>query len=314
MEFNLPVFPGTSAIIIPSAAYFVYSLFQLSSPFLGSPFVTLDDIWPKIQERWSCVNWPRERFNDYLTDNQPRHAVDYYLSSAAAHYNDSAWAALEEQLGPPIIKILQRLPKADFLPDDLWAETRTRMHEEDKELPELADLGRHMARIGRYRGDIILRNYLLVVATRMAFARKRRLHHVKPAMGGDSSTTQDAATSNPAGSTPTLAPDEQAQVNQWAARIATRLPQTFATFNLKHQALLTLIYRDGLPQKEAGRLLGMNESTASRAVKASRDTLRQSLIEIFPDASDPKIIESWEQAWQSCLKNVQVPPSRASDT
>src|SRR5688572_18547975 len=135
-------------------------------------------LYQQAAARWPAVRWSEEAFARHLaadpTGARPNHPLDLYLAGAAGQRIDSAWLAIETELGPAVRKVLQRQPSADWTADDLWSEARARLMDADPAAPPLPQ-GVKPARIIRYRGLVRLLNYLTVVAKRIAIERDRQL-------------------------------------------------------------------------------------------------------------------------------------------
>lgn len=161
-----------------------------------------------------------------------------------------------------------------------------RLMSEDPEGTVLPD-GRRSGRIRRFRGSVPLPSYIAVVAKRIALDRIRR-DAVRQEVGMNRALM---------GSVSAMTPAEEASQAEAAGRLAGEFAGAFSSLTPTRQALLSLVFGQGMPKAEAGRMLGLRDYQVSRELKAATDSLRDRLEALRPGRWSPEASEAWLRAW-----------------
>jgi len=268
---------------------------------------TIQRLYAAAQARWPLVKWPPEAFDAHLAGESPAWPSDLYLAGAAGHRMQSAWEAIETEIGPQTRRVLARQPVADLTIEDLWGETIARIMDDDLERAPL-DQGRPPARIIRYRGLVQLVNYLILIARRIAIQRnRRRQHHL--------SLSQESA--DPAQHVDPPAPGPSALSSATEAETVGKMRQglarAFAGLSPDQQFLITMVFRQGMKQKEAGAMLGWSEFKTSRTLSAAIESLRQGMVDLTGVEWTPALASAWAECLAENWKDVQEPAGHASN-
>lgn len=173
-----------------------------------------------------------------------------------------------------------------------------RLMSEDPDGMLLPD-GRRSGRIRRFRGSVPLPSYISVVAKRIALDRVRR-DTVRREIGMNRALVASGRTATP---------DEQASHSELAGLLAREFADAFTTLTPTRQALLSLVYGQGMAKMDAGQLLGMRDYQVSRELKSSMEALRDRLELLRPGEWTSELSEAWVQAWTA----ARQPSQEASD-
>ena len=182
-----------------------------------------------------------------------------------------------------------------------------RIMENDTEQAMLAD-GRLPARIIRYRGLVKLLNYLITVARRIAIQRhrKRRPQLSFRSEGEDQTKYAPKDPSSPAAGDIV----EQAEI---VRKMQNAIARSYSKLSAEQQFLISMVYRQGMKQKEAGALLGWSEFKTRRVVCKAMDILRRSVTDLESVSWTPSLASAWTGAWSQCWDHVQQLKTPASD-
>jgi DNA-directed RNA polymerase specialized sigma24 family protein len=251
--------------------------------------------YDEARRLWPDVDWTETAYARHVAVRRPAYPTDLFLAGAAGHRVDAAWRAIQFELGARVVKLLGRLPRADFSPEELWAETLTRVMADDPSA-ELLDNGRRPAVIHRYRGAIPLVNYLMVVARRLAIERRRRM---RPSVSMDDSAarllTDLVDTRRPS-------PESAVRQMELETRMRAILLAAFGTLSPERQRLLAMVYRDGLKQNVAGARLGWSEFKTSRELAAAIRAMRAAVVDLRAIRWTASAVSVWEACWADCWK------------
>jgi len=243
-------------------------------------------------EQWPRINWPRSAYSDHVTGvvrqgKIPKYLQDLYLAGAAGHRIDTAWEIIHKDIGPAVQNIMMRQPHANMAMEDLWSETVIHLVKNDHSRPCLPD-GSQRAMIIRYLGLVKLINYCVTVASRIAIQKRRdserEKRYIEQAPAKRKRVESNGKTS-----------EQQVIKAEFAERIARPLAEAYAALSSEQQFLITMIYAQGMKQKEAGGLLGLSPYTTNRRVRDAIACLKRALrtIRVPVDAWN----EVWREAW-----------------
>jgi RNA polymerase sigma factor (sigma-70 family) len=236
--------------------------------------------------RWPKVKWSLERFGVHVGSELPNHPEDLYLGGAASERLTEAWSVINEECRPEVLRRVGRLAGRSGAADDLWGEAVVRMMSEDPDGPVLPN-GQRVAKIRRYRGAVPLPSFIAVVAKRIGVDLMR-----KDAVSDRLGTAKVADAQRRQTDTSALVMEEEL-----AARFAVEFQRGFSSLSPSQQALLSLVYGQGLPKGEAGRLLGMRDYKVSRELAETMEVLRERLTLTQPGSWTPQAVQLWTEAW-----------------
>ena len=236
--------------------------------------------------RWPNVRWSLERFGVHVGDRSPNHPEDLYLGGAASERLNEAWSVIDQECRPVVLRRAGRVAGRSGSADDLWSETVLRMISDDPNGPTLSD-GAKAARIRRYRGDIPLPSFMALIATRIGVDLMR-----KEAVSDRIGTAKSVDAQRNQAQASALVMEEEL-----ARRFAEEFQRGFSSLSPSQQALLSLVYGQGLPKAEAGRLLGMRDYKVSRELAQSMDILRERLTMASPGSWTPQAVHMWTESW-----------------
>jgi RNA polymerase sigma factor (sigma-70 family) len=236
--------------------------------------------------RWPTVNWPMERYGLHVGASVPKHPEDLFLGGAASERLPEAWAAIQEDIRPEVLRRVSRVRSRTASPEDLWSEAIVRLMAEDQHGSSLPD-GSRPTNIVRFRGDAPLASFIAVVAKRAGIDLLRR--------DAAAAHREHFASVQRLGRQPS--PEQDAIEAELAQRFAADFRDAFGSLPPSRQALLSLVYGQRLPKSEAGRLLGMPDYKVSRELAASMETLRERLS--APPQGDwtPEAARMWLRVW-----------------
>ena len=273
------------------------------------PNADIDSSYDDAHKRWPKIGWDREQYAAHVGEDHPKYPIDLYLAGAAGHRLDPAWVIIDADLGPNAQRVLKRLPTADYAIEDLWGDTVIKMMKDDPRSSPLAD-GRHPAVIIRYRGEVSLLNYLIVVARRVAIQRDRQLRS-RPATLSLAQKDDHLDRSRPRDWADPSSPAPDAQLTQQDAidQIRRVLTEALGQLSDEQRFIIAMVYGRGMKQKQVGALLGWHESKTSRQLKAAIECLQEALKGHGPTDWTPGIVAAWARDW----RDVQDPPRDASN-
>jgi RNA polymerase sigma factor (sigma-70 family) len=223
----------------------------------------------------------------------PRHPGDLYLAAACAAGIEAAWEALRRDLLPGVRALLVRrgVPSAEAeavvaeLPGHLVAPGRD---------------GDGAPRIAGFRGESRLATWLSVVAWRRANERRD---------GGRRLVALDAAGGAVDGRATPLTAALGAEL---AARFEAALHAAWGALTPRECLALLLRYRDGLPQGEIARMLGVGEPRVSRLLAAGLRRLREEVHRVLGETPAPGVAgEPWEALREAVRRRLATPDGTA---
>lgn len=247
--------------------------------------------------RWAKILWPKELFVKHVdcirsNDVKPVYLEDLYLAGAAGFRIDPAWEVIDKELSGRIMNSLSHMPLADMTPQDAWSETLAKVIDDDAEA-DLLPNGRRPAKIIRYRGLVKLLNYLIVISKRIAIQRNRKK---KPDYFLSAMEGFDRPAAESAGS-----PTQSLVTKDTMTLVFERLRDAYKSLSTEQRFLIMMVYRKGMRQKQAGKMLGFSESKTTRHLKKGIEIIKQS----FADTEGIELNENlerafaalWQKAW-----------------
>ncbi len=261
-----------------------------------SEFV-IEKAYKRAISRWAKILWPKESFVMHVDsvrskDVEPVYMEDLYLAGAAGFRLDGAWEVIDSEFSVRIKKSLSHMPLADMTPEDAWSETLAKVIDDDAEKAPLPD-GRRPAKIIRYRGLVKLLNYLIVISKRIAITRNRKK---KPDYFLSALEGFDKTAPNPADS-----PEKRLVTEDTMKLIYDRLSQAYKSLSTEQRFLIMMVYRKGMRQKQAGKMVGFSESKTTRQIKKAIEIIKQSFgetdgVELTEDV-ERAFSGLWSKAW-----------------
>lgn len=248
--------------------------------------------------RWAKVVWPVGRFGEHVEsirscNVEPVYMEDLYLAGAAGWRIDSAWEVIDAEFSGRLKRCVSSLPLADMTADDVWSEMLTKIIDEDNEREALPD-GRQPAKIIRYQGLVKLLNYFIVIAKRIAIQRNRKK---KPdSFFSMLDGLEKATPSN------TESPDKMLVTKDTLEIVFNRLAEAYESLTTEQRFLIMMVYRKGMLQKQAGKLLGWSESKTARQIKKGIELIKSRLADTdgfnFSQNAEKAFSALWQRAWR----------------
>lgn len=238
------------------------------------------------QRRWPRISWAFDRFSEHVGTDEPRHPEDLFLGGAASERAPQAWQHVELDVRPEVLRRIHRVGRKADSPEDLWQDTVARLMTEDSDAPVLPD-GRRPGRIRRYRGVSTLPIFMAVTAKRIALDKLR--HAEVGARFKEELAMRDQAAAD---RTATGLED----LDQ-ASAFAREFDRAFSSLTPTRQALLGLVFGQGMPKAEAGAMLGLRDYQVSRELSAAMESLRMALEAHRHAEWSPQAVEAWTRVW-----------------
>ncbi|MCF7955983.1 MAG: hypothetical protein K9M75_09300 [Phycisphaerae bacterium] len=247
--------------------------------------------------KWTKILWPKELFASHVdcvrsNNVNPAYLEDLYLAGAAGFRIDPAWEVIEAELSGRIMSSLSHMPLADMTPQDAWSETLAKVIDDDTEKDPLPD-GRRPAKIIRYRGLVKLLNYLIVISKRIAIQRnrKKKPDHFLSALDGFDRPAPESADS----------PVQRLVTKDTMVLVYERLQQAYKSLTTEQRFLIMMVYRKGMRQKQAGKMLGFSESKTTRHLKKAIEIIKQAFAETegidLSGEIETAFATLWQKAW-----------------
>jgi len=247
--------------------------------------------------RWAKILWPKELFARHVdgvrsNDVKPVHLEDLYLAGAAGFRIDPAWEVIDAELSGRIMNSLSHMPLADMTPQDAWSETIAKVIDDDTEKDPLPD-GRRPAKIIRYKGLVKLLNYLIVISKRIAIQRnrKKKPDYFLSALEGFDRAAPESADS----------PQQRLVTKDTMKLVYERLQQAYKSLTTEQRFLIMMVYRKGMRQKQAGKMLGFSESKTTRHLKKAIEIIKQTFADTegidLSGEIEKAFATLWQKAW-----------------
>ena len=240
------------------------------------------------------ITWPKEMFRKHLrfacSAADGKKAVfleDLYLGGSAGHRVDPAWVAIHNDIAPDVKDIMSRRASGNLSAEELWSKTLERLIDEDKELTPLKD-GRYPAKIVRYRGLVKLVNYCVTIASRLAIQnhRKSRANISLSAVDGEKFVAAKSQT-----------PEEAVAQSEAQKIIIDTIITTYKSLSPEQRFLITMVYRQGLKQKQAAKMIGWSEYKTTRHLAKAFEVMRRALEKQGCIEFTDKVSEAFAGIW-----------------
>lgn len=235
--------------------------------------------------RWPRVEWAFDRYCGHVGEESPNHPEDLFLGGAASERIEGAWTAIDSEFKAEVLRRVHRIGRDASSAEDLWSDAITRLLEEDPDAPTLPG-GTRASRIRRFRGAVPMPAYIAVVAKRIGMDALRRV-----TVASEARRTLAGTTGRPED------PAVIASTAEQADRFAAQFVRALSSLTPTRQALLALVFGQGMGKAEAGRLLGLRDYQVSRELTSAMDSLRITLESANPGAWSPHAVEAWSKAW-----------------
>jgi RNA polymerase sigma factor (sigma-70 family) len=197
-------------------------------------------------------------------------AADLYLAAACDGGLPGAWEALRERTFSGLKGVLVGRGAPGALADEI-------LDDLSGDLCSPPPRGGARTRIGTYDGSGPLAGWLSIIAVRRFYDRVRAAAGgPRPAaIGTGGSESGGGLTPPDAGPSPVqaLAADERVR------RFEGVLQEALAGLTARERLAVLFKYRDGLPQTEVARLLGVSDSRVTRLLQAGTERMRAFILE-----------------------------------
>lgn len=237
----------------------------MSTMMLAMPGTEIERWCEAARARWPQLAWSIERFAVYVGHDRPSHPLDLYLSGAAAERAHQAWEIVHQETFQSVVARLSKKrfgPESDGLrAEDLYGEVLAAQMADDPAGSPLPG-GAQPARIGKFRGNSSLATYFFVCARNLAvdLIRRRTALDVTPEGAWKAGATFDP--DDGGRSAPTPGGEER-------DALARALVQAWRALPPRQKGMFDLCAL-GMPIGRAGRLCGLNPSTATRTLQDAR--------------------------------------------
>jgi RNA polymerase sigma-70 factor (ECF subfamily) len=232
--------------------------------------------------------------------------ADLFLAVACDRGVPGSWEVLRERFFPSLKGVLVSKGAtgalADEILDDLFGD-----------LCSPPPRGGARTRIGTFDGKGPLAGWLAIVAVRRFYDRVRaRTAAPHPAAFGSGGSESGGGLTPPDGD-PT--PLQALAATERVRRFEDVLQEALAGLTSRERLAVLFKYRDGLPQREVARLLGVSDSRVTRLLQAGTDRMRKfvadRLRETPPGTREEALWVALEAAVARGLSNPAGPSDRS---
>ncbi len=240
------------------------------------------------------ILWPKEMFYKHIQfacsqrdGKKPAFLEDLYLGGSAGHRVDQAWTVIHNDIAPDVKEIMSRRASGNLTAEELWSRTLERLIDEDIDLAPLQD-GRYPAKIIRYRGLVKLVNYCVTVANRLAIQnyRKRDANISLSAVDGEQFLASKSQT-----------PEQELGVSEDSQIIIDAIVTAYKTLSREQRFLIMMVYRQGMKQKQAAKMLGWSESRTTRQLFKAINVMRKAIEEKGCIEFTGKVSDAFSNIW-----------------
>ena len=247
-----------------------------------------------IRLRWPSLLWSRSEYESHIVlcssnsdKMEPTQLEDLYLGGSAGYRIDEAWSLIHTELSDKVATIMDRRANAALGGEELWSRTVERLIEDASEREKLSD-GRFPAKIIRYRGLVKLMNYLITVASRIAISENRRSKSV---------SLSDLHVESSQFASDQKSPSQDICESDQAKRAISAIMLAHQNLTEEQQFLIMMVYRKGMTQKDAGKLLGISEFKASRLLKKAIANLQRAVANSGIEISS-EVVNAFAEAFE----------------
>ena len=220
------------------------------------------------------IAWPKEMFYKHVQfacshadDRETTFLEDLYLGGSAGHRVDQAWTVIHNDIAPDVKKIMSRRASGNLTAEELWSRTLERLIDEDIDLVPLQD-GRYPAKIIRYRGLVKLVNYCVTVANRLAIQNYRKC---------DANISLSAVDGEQFLASKSQTPEQELVVSEDSKIIVDTIVTAYKILSREQRFLIMMVYRQGIKQKQAAKMLGWSESRTTRQLSKAINIMRKAI-------------------------------------
>ena len=189
-------------------------------------------------------------------------AEDLYVVLACKAGSEAAWRLFDRAYRGYLLRLATRYAGSRMAAEDLITDL----------YHDLVTRPARPGKLERYKGYAALSTWLAVIVRRMAMDRGRmaeRRENRLQRLGRERKAVREPAD------------PETALLGAEAARVAGELfRDAFRGLAGRHAVVLSLVYRDGLTLREAGRIMRLDYSTVSRRAKVARRALHEAMVRL----------------------------------
>ena len=220
------------------------------------------------------ITWPKDMYYKHVRSacshavgKKPTFLEDLYLGGSAGHRVDQAWVVIHNEIAPDVMDIMSRRASGNLTTEELWSRALERLIDEDKDSTHLQD-GRHPAKIVRYRGQVKLINYCVTVANRLAIQNYKK-------RGADMSLS--AVDSEQLLASNSQTPEDAVELTETRQLIVDTIVTAYKSLSSEQRVLIMMVYRQGMKQKKASKIIGWSESKTTRQLSKAIDIMHGAL-------------------------------------
>ena len=246
------------------------------------------------------IGWPKEMFCKHVqfacsqTDGRKTTFLeDLYLGGSAGHRVDQAWIVIHNDIAPKVKGIMSHKASGSLTAEELWSRTLERLIDKDTDLAPLEN-GRYPAKIIRYRGLVKLVNYCVTVASRLAIQNYRKR---------DADMSLSAVDSEQLFASKSQTPEQELVVSEDSKMIIDTIITAYKTLSCEQRFLIMMVYRQGMKQKQAAKLLGWSEFRTSRQLSKAINIMRKAIEKKGCIEFSGKVSDAFSNIWCEKLDN-----------
>ena len=234
----------------------------------------IEKAYREVRKRWPMITWPKEMYHKHVRSacshadgKKAAFLEDIYLGGSAGYRLEPAWVVIHNDIAPDVMDIMSRRASGNLTNEELWSRALERLIDEDTNLAPLQD-GRYPAKIVRYRGLVKLVNYCVTVANRIAIQNHKKR---------DADMSLSAIDSEQLLASNSQKPGDALVLTETRQLIVDTIIAAFKSLSREQRFLITMIYRQGMKQKQAAKMLDWSESRTTRQLAKAIDVMRRVL-------------------------------------
>lgn len=232
----------------------------------------------------------------------PEHPEELFLGGAAGEREPVAWEEVERIGSIRVVAALRGKGagrNGSMEVEDLWAIARAKLVRDEPSVPPLPD-GRAPCNIITFRGRSTLFGYLCTCTFRIW-----RNEHRRGAARPKETRVEDAAELT----------DERGSMREvlepgMAGKIDAAISAAYTELTQAQQALLMLVFGQGLAKQEAGALVGLRPWEVTRSITHGMEVFRRHLLPVVGDDLGPELLL---ELMQSLFALIRKGPDRPSE-